>query len=103
MVIEFNLSPGLQGITKATKVDIADKMAKYMYEQAKMRKDTCKKIDEKEAMKELLPEQEILTKLDFRGERILLPEYVTKLTGFKENKDIIVKANKGKLFVEEPE
>ena len=103
MVIEFNLSPGLQGITKATKVDVADKIAKYLFEQAKKRKETGKEKKEKKAMKELLPKQEIVTKLDFRGERILLPEFVSKLTGFKENKDIVLKANKGKLTIEEYE
>ncbi len=103
MVIEFNLSPGLQGITKATKVDVADKIAKYLFEQSKQRKDVEKGQKEKKTMKEILPEQEILTKLDFRGNRILLPEFISKLTKFKEDKDVVVKANKGKLFVEECE
>jgi len=103
MVIEFNLSPGLQGITKATKVDVADKIAKYLFEQTKKRKEAGKEEKEKKTMAEILPEQEILSKLDFRGERILLPEFVSKLTHFKEGKDVIIKANKGKLFVEECE
>ncbi|MBW3002768.1 RimK family alpha-L-glutamate ligase [Candidatus Woesearchaeota archaeon] len=103
MVIEFNLSPGLQGITKATKVDVADKIAKYLYEQTKLRKEVGQEKKEKKTMTELLPEQEILTKLDFRGERILLPAFVSKLAKFKEDKDVIVKANKGKLFIEECE
>ena len=103
MVIEFNLSPGLQGITKATKVDVADKIAKYLYEQTKIRSASGKEKKEKKTMTELLPEQEILTKLDFRGNRILLPEFISKLTNFKEDKDVVVRANKGKLFVEECE
>lgn len=103
MVIEFNLSPGLQGITKATKVDVADKIAKYLFEQTKKRKEAGKEEKEKKTMAEILPEQEILSKLDFRGERILLPEFVSKLTHFKEGKDVIIKANQGKLFVEECE
>ena len=66
-------------------------------------KDVEKGQKEKKTMKEILPEQEILTKLDFRGNRILLPEFISKLTKFKEDKDVVVKANKGKLFVEECE
>lgn len=31
LVIEANISPGLQGITKATGVDVADEIAKYLY------------------------------------------------------------------------
>jgi len=103
MVIEFNLSPGLQGITKATKIDVADKIAKYLFEQEKKRKETTQCKKEKKAMKEILPEQEIVCKLDFRGDKILLPEFVSKLTKFKDNKDVVIKANKGKLIVEEYE
>lgn len=103
MVIEFNLSPGLQGITKATKVDAADKIAKYLFEQTQKRKEAGQEKKEKKTMKELLPEQEILTKLDFRGDRILLPEFVSKLTKFKDDKDVCIKASKGKLAVEEYE
>lgn len=31
LVIEANISPGLQGITKATGIDVADEIAKYLY------------------------------------------------------------------------
>src|SRR3989344_5314062 len=36
LVIEANLSPGLQGITKATGVDVADKIAKYLFEKSEI-------------------------------------------------------------------
>ena len=103
MVIEFNLSPGVQGITKATKINVADKIAKYLFEQAKKRLETGKEKSEKKVMSEILPEQEIVTKLDFRGEKILLPAFVSKLTGFDENKDVVLKASKGNLKIEEYE
>jgi ribosomal protein S6--L-glutamate ligase len=35
LVIEVNLSPGLQGITEATGINVADKIAKYLYDAAK--------------------------------------------------------------------
>ena len=35
LVIEVNLSPGLQLITKTTEIDVADKMAHYLFEKAK--------------------------------------------------------------------
>ncbi|MBW2986549.1 RimK family alpha-L-glutamate ligase [Candidatus Woesearchaeota archaeon] len=103
MVIEFNLSPGLQGITKATKIDVADKIAKYLYQKTLAKKDVNKCKQEKKTMKEILPEQEIVCKLDFRGDRILLPQFVSKLTNFKDDKDIVIKAHKGKLILEEYE
>lgn len=31
-VLEVNISPGLQGITRVTGIDVADKMAKFLYE-----------------------------------------------------------------------
>ena len=82
---------------------MADKIAKYLYEQTKLRKDAGKKKIEEKTMKELLPEQEIVTRLDFRGERILLPEFITKLTKFKDDRDVVVKADKGRLTMEEYE
>jgi ribosomal protein S6--L-glutamate ligase len=35
LVIEVNLSPGLQGITKTTGVDVADEIAKFLYDKTK--------------------------------------------------------------------
>jgi hypothetical protein len=101
MVLEINLSPGLQYITKATKVDIADRIAKYLFDETKKRKDAGTKEKGKNVVKEFLPAQEILAKLDMRGERILLPEFVTKLTKFDDEKEIKIKADKGKLVIEE--
>ena len=34
MVLEINLSPGLQGITKYTKINVAEKIAKFLYKKA---------------------------------------------------------------------
>lgn len=101
LVLEVNLSPGMQGITKATKIDVADQVAKYLYEQTKKRQEA--KIEEKgkRVVKEILPAQEILAKLDMRGERILLPEFVTKITEFSDEKEVKIKADKGKLEIEE--
>ena len=55
-------------------------------------------------MKDILGEtpkecEEIITSLSFRGERILLPELVTKMTKFDDDKEYIIKACKGKLEV----
>lgn len=101
LVLEVNLSPGLQGITKATHMDIADKIAKYLFEETKKRKEAKTEEKGKRVVKEFLPAQEIITKLDLRGERILLPEFVTKLTQFDDEKEVKIKADKGKLEIEE--
>ncbi len=45
--------------------------------------------------------QEIITHLLFRGERILLPEWVTRMSKFSEQKEYTVRSKKGKVEIEE--
>ena len=104
LVIEVNLSPGLQGITKATKIDVADKIARFLFEKTKEKSGASKKEETTKIFREAgigKPEkvEEILTELDFRGNRILLPELVTKLTKFKDGKEYVVKAKEGILEI----
>ncbi|MCC7574177.1 RimK family alpha-L-glutamate ligase [Candidatus Woesearchaeota archaeon] len=94
LVIEANISPGLQGITKATKVDIADKIAKYLYEQTKHRKDNYNNKIKKEAMADINNESTIITNLDFRGSRILLPEMTSVISKIKSEDQIEITAKK---------
>ncbi|MBD3248943.1 RimK family alpha-L-glutamate ligase [Candidatus Woesearchaeota archaeon] len=103
VVLEINISPGLQGITKATGIDVASKIAKFLRKKAEEYSTGKGKEASKEIMKELTPKgpgKEIITGLDFRGERILLPGYVTKETGFKEDDELVIRVNKGKLILE---
>ncbi len=93
MVIEFNLSPGLQGVTKATKIDVADKIARYLYEQTKQRFATKKSREASQLIQDMGLGENILTTLDFRGERILLPEVVTKMTKFNEKDEVVIDAS----------
>ena len=45
------------------------------------------------------PSKEIITSLDFRGNRILLPELITKLTKFNDKDELSIKAEPGKLSI----
>ena len=104
LVIEANLSPGLQGITKATKIDVADKIARYLYKETKTFVEIEKKQDADKIINELNlekkgPVQNILTNLDFRADRILLPKVVTDITGFNEKEELLIKAQKGKIEI----
>ena len=106
LVIEANLSPGLQGITAATGINVADHIAKFLYEKAKSFKDTGKDKSAKKIFKDLEilkaaeEAQQIITNIDFRSDRMLLPKLFTDLTKFMENDEFIVKASKGKLVIE---
>jgi len=112
VVIEANVSPGLQGLSKVSTINIADEIAKYFYYITEKIVNERKKIASGEVMKELkLDEesngtsssvaQEIITELQFRGDRILLPEIATKLSKFSDQKEYSIKANKGKIEIKE--
>ena len=100
-VIEINLSPGLQGITQATKINVADKIAKFLYTRTKELSESGKKETTKDILKEIeaAPSNEIITHLDFRGNRVLLPEVVTNITKFTEKDEFSVTASEGELSV----
>lgn len=105
VVIEANLSPGLQGITKATKIDIADKIAKFLYEKTKKYKEAGKQTEAKKIFEELgIQEgkevtQQIIGNLDFRSGRILLPKIISDITKFTDKEELVIKARKGKLYI----
>jgi ribosomal protein S6--L-glutamate ligase len=102
MILEVNVSPGLKGITAATGIDVAGEMAKYLFERTKELKKAEKTIKEKEVMKEIgnASMSEIVTTLDFKANRILLPEFVNKLAELKSEDEVIIKAEKGKVTIE---
>ncbi|MBD3314021.1 RimK family alpha-L-glutamate ligase [Candidatus Woesearchaeota archaeon] len=108
LVLEVNLSPGLQGITKATKMDIADKIAKWLYETTKSRKKVEQIYGASNVLEELgiqgtskaaSQSKEILTNLDFRGNRILLPEVINDIADFSEKHEVSVKVKKGEVII----
>jgi len=102
LVIEANLSPGLQGITKATKIDVADKIAKFLYQKSKAIKESGKQEGAKKIFEELgvQPAQHIISNLDFRAGRILLPKIVSDITQFTDKEELVIKAKKGSLSIE---
>ena len=105
-VIEANLSPGLQGITKATEINVADKIAKFLYEKTKEFKDKGKKASEKKILEDLgihsmeKSVQQIITNLDIRSNKILLPKVVNDIAKFDEKEDIVIKVVNGKVLIE---
>jgi len=104
LVLEANISPGLQGITAATKIDIAGKIAKYLADKTKEFTSAKKKIGAEKILTEKIGKadsKEIIITLDFRGERLFLPEIMTKITKFNERDNYTIKAQKGKLSIEE--
>ena len=106
VVIEVNISPGLQGITAVTNIDIADHIAKHLFKKAQDRKSKKVQPTASELLQQLRQEDEtqdqkneFITQLDFRGNRILLPEVISKHGGFTEDDEYMVNIEKGKLIV----
>jgi ribosomal protein S6--L-glutamate ligase len=103
VVIEGNISPGLQGITKCTKIDIADKIAKFLYTKALERKESYNKGKTSKIMEDLGIEsgtkKDIITSLDFRGTRILLPDIVTKLSKFRADESFQISADENEIKI----
>lgn len=91
VVLEVNISPGLQGITEYTGIDVADIIAKYCYEQTSMLVKTNYGEKTTEIMSEIdsmsKQEETLITSLDFRGSRVLLPEVISKAGKFKDEQD----------------
>lgn len=96
IVLEVNLSPGLQGITNVTGINVAQLIADFLYKKTKEMREKGKE----EMVKQLAPEQEIHGVLDYRGNRILLPEVVTMASKLKEDDEVVIKAKKGNITVE---
>ncbi len=113
-VIEANLSPGLQGLNSVSTLDIPLEIAKFLYYKTEEIVSAVKKKSAAYMMKEIDSGingssgqnnsiQHIITPLQFRGERVLLPEIVSKIAHFKENKDYSVKISREKLEIKESE
>lgn len=106
LVIEANLSPGLQGVTAVTNIDVADKIARFLYKRTKESTESGKKLTASKLLEEVSRKsdekiiEEIITNLDFRGDRILLPKVITDMTKFDDKKEVTIKVKKGKVVIE---
>lgn len=103
LVIELNVSPGLQGITQYTGIDVADQIASYLYKQTQKKLGKELKQDVADFMLESVERVDVdsntlITTLDFRGNRVLLPEVVCKVAGLNDN-DYEFEFKKGEIRI----
>lgn len=102
LMIEVNLSPGLQGITAATGIDVADIIAKHLYERTKQWKSSSGTTASNKILKEVDAEKkgainDMIVNAEMRGERFLLPKLITKLSQIAEEDEISISASKGRI------
>lgn len=110
MIIEVNLSPGLRGITKVTKKNIAKDIAKFLAKETKNFIVSVQKKGYSKIIKELELEsknnklsKEILTSLNIKEGIIKLPKIISKITKFKADDEVIIKLDEGKIEIKKHE
>lgn len=104
LMIELNLSPGLQGITSVTGIDVADIIARYLYDRTKQWQNNATIGESKKIMQEVDAEKsgkisEMIMNAEMRGERMLIPKLITKLSKIEENDELSFSASKGKIEI----
>ncbi len=109
-VIEVNVSAGLQGITEATKINVAGKIAEFIYNQTKKKKSVA---DEKTYTK-LSKELGLKTKEDrlgrslysleasFAGSKLVIPDSISKYLKVKKGEELYFKVGKNRIEVINP-
>jgi hypothetical protein len=96
-----NLSPGLQGISEATKIDVPDLIANYLYEAAKKYHGEAAHTGlGLTSTVGLSPyAKTIVTNVKMNRNRIVLPEVITNLSGLGKDDDILITAEKNCVVV----
>jgi len=100
LIIEANISPGLQGITKATQTNVAAKIAKFLYEKTvefKREKKTgdTSKLFEELGLSNKGKNDSIITQLNMRGNSIVLPELILKKAKFLDGEEVDIHFDDG--------
>lgn len=97
-VIEVNLSPGLKGITQATKKNIPQIITSYLAERTseylKTKNNEVKPQQPKEG-------NQYLTALDIKNGMIRLPKFVTDLSQFTMDDEVAIQVGKGVIKIAE--
>ena len=102
-VIEVNLSPGLIGITQATKQNVAQMAAHYLAERTKeflakkKASEDGKVVDDVGAKRN----KKVITTLEIKNGMIRLPKFVTDLSEFTMNDEVTFIVDKGKIDIRE--
>lgn len=101
IILEVNTSPGLQKITEVTKKNIAGEIATYLYEETKKYRDLKDRAKTRDVMGSIgieeIGERDFETELVVRNNKIVLPEFVYKMSEFVEGESVTIKVSKNKI------
>ncbi len=103
LILEVNSSPGLQKITEITKKNIAREIAKYLYEETSKLKENQNKIVSKTVMNQIgiddIATREFNTELKVNLDRIIVPDFIYKMSDFTPSENVIYRVSKGKIEI----
>lgn len=103
LVLEVNVSPGLQGVTGATKINVAEEIAKALYDNTNEFYEKNTKIDHNKIIEDLLEKnetkKELIINMDIRNGKIVLPSLVNQMAKFKEDQEVTVSLKTGEVSI----
>ena len=105
LVIEANISPGLQLISAATKINVADIISKFLYERTLELKSKKSDMEAIQLMKDIDDKKsagsarKIITNLSFKGSTVVLPELITRASQLNDEDNYEITAEPGKVEI----
>jgi len=106
LILEINTSPGLQMITEVSKVNVAKEIVNYLFKKANERTSNITKNTSDKVIKDLginkmdenkTNEFEVEAKVI--NNKIILPEFVTKISKIKKEETITIKIKDGEIKI----
>jgi len=98
-VIEVNMSPGLQGVTKATGINVADIIAKHLYSESKKFVDGIVSFSDLSDLGVDDSSNSIIANLDIKAGKIILPKFVSEFSDLKNNDEILINVDKSSIWI----
>ncbi|MFT4244377.1 MAG: ATP-grasp domain-containing protein [Candidatus Woesearchaeota archaeon] len=103
LILEVNTSPGLQKITEVTKKNIAGEIAQYLFEETSKIKESKDKIQSRDLMGQVgieeIGERDFQVDLVIRNGKIVLPEFVSRMSSFRDEEEVTLKITDDKIEI----
>lgn len=103
LILEINTSPGLQKITEVTKKNIANDIAKYLYEETIKRREEKDRKRTRTVMTDVGVEEigarDFSAEIKVRNDKIILPEFVYNMTSFADEEEVTIRVSKDKIEI----
>lgn len=104
LVIEANISPGLQLISSTTNINVADLIAKFLYDRTLELRYQKHDLEATKMMKDIEEKKmggakKIITNINFKGSIAVLPEIITRVSQLNPEDDYEITAEPGKVEI----